>query len=89
MDYKLTPQLAAFVKETTGKTPEQISELSPEEIRSLLEAKNGSLPSWSTKPKGYFRGRGNINIAGRRLKTLDSVDKYLDAMVSRGARQYS
>ena len=80
-----TREYVAFI---TGKSPEELSYLNPEDEVALVKEINGSAPSWSRELKGSFRGRGNINIANRRIKTLDKADAFLDGLVSHGARQF-
>ena len=80
--------MKGYVLAITGKTSEELSALNPDDEIELAEARNGRAPTWPDQLKGSFRGHGNINIANRRLKTLDKVDGFLDALVKNGARQY-
>ena len=87
-EHSSTDAMRRYVFAVTGKTAEELSALNPDDEIELATQINGSAPIWSREHKGSFRGRGNINIASRRLKTLDSVDRYLDSLVEHGARQY-
>lgn len=84
----LSAAMRQYVQTVTGMSAEDLSALNPEDEVALAARINGSEPEWSRKTKGSFRGRGNINIANRRIKTLQSVDDYLDELALHGARQY-
>ena len=86
--YGLSDAARRYVLAVTGKSAEELSDLNPDDEVALAESVNGSAPKWSRDLKGSFRGRGNINVASRRVKTLEGVDEFLDALSKSGARQY-